>query len=101
MPDDCPKMAATPSYIMSKEEEKVHLRGMSLEALRDYGQDQMNSGPDSFNMKILRLEFLYRETQAVVDSAKSLRRHTFWIAVSAGLAAVTFSLATIFELFAH
>lgn len=72
---------------------------MSLEELRDYGQDHMNSGSDSFNIKILKLEYLHRETQAVVDSAKSLRRHTFWMAVSAGLAAITFSLATLYHTF--
>lgn len=84
---------------MSKENEKSRLRGMSLEELRDYGQDHMNAGPDSFNLKILKLEYLHRETQAVIDSAKSLRRHTFWMAVSAGLVAITFALATLFDSF--
>ena len=82
---------------MSKENEKSRLRGMSLEELRDYGQDHMSAGPDSFNLKILKLEYMHRETQAVIDSAKSLRRHTFWMAVSAGLVAITFTLATVLE----
>lgn len=84
---------------MSKEEEKDRIRKLSLQELRDYGQDHMNSGPDSFNIKTLRLEYLHRETQAVIDSARSLRRHTFWMAVSAGLATATFALATIFNTF--
>lgn len=48
---------------MGKQEDKERLSKMCLDDLRDYGQDHMNSGPDSFNIKILKLEYLHRETQ--------------------------------------
>lgn len=74
---------------------------MTLDELRIYGEEHMNSGPDSYYIKILKLEYLHRETQAVVDSAQSLRRHTFWMAISVGLAAVTYAFTSLFNTFLH